>query len=57
MVIAIENINSTCPTALTGAALCRANAENQDAVVMAAKKPAAKPGFQSLKPAISSALR
>ena len=57
MVIAIENINSTCPTALTGAALCRANAENQDAVVMAAKKPAAKPGFQSLKTAISSALR
>ena len=56
MVITVVKIISACPTALTGAANCKANAENQQAVDIAAKKPAAKPTFHSLSAAMSSFL-
>ena len=49
----MENINSIWPTALTGAALCNAKAENHDAVVIAAKIPVANPGRHSLNAALS----
>ena len=49
--IRIEKINSTCPTALTSAAVARPNAKNQPKVAPVPHIPAGKLGFQYLKTA------